>query len=376
MNIKKLTLSRYLLRTVVVAAPAGFVITGLIVYSIKSVIVAAVLGLVLNAVFGAFISLGNYKKLIAPMKDTIGDLDIIIGKSNIDEIGQIENATDVRRGFGIVINSMVENLKAMTGRICNATGAIIQTAEQTAAGSIQIGSNIHEVSVTIRAVANSTREIADLSNQTDLFAKEGVDAVKRISRQVEVIQQVSIENGKTIESLHQSMQEISQITNLINSVAGQTNLLALNAAIEAARAGEHGRGFAVVAQEVRQLAEQSSNATKQIQDTINTIVENSQRAVTGIAEGIEEAKAGFVIVQEVEKRFTQIISAIGSLLERTTSVASSAEQVRVAIQNVSTATEGQSASMEEATAMIHEFDVLTGELTGIANKFSLSQPMS
>lgn len=372
MNIKKLTLSRYLLRTIIVTAPSGFILTGLIVYSIKSVLFAAIVGLFLQALVGALMSFANYNKFVEPMKNTISDLDIIIGKSKIEGISQIETIADVRRGFNDVINSMVGNLRAMTERIRNATGAIIKTTDYTTSGSVRIVSSLSDVSSAILTVTDSTREIADLSDKTDLFAKEGVAEVRRISSQVGLIQDVSIENGKTIESLHQSMLKISQITDLINSVAGQTNLLALNAAVEAARAGEHGRGFAVVAQEVRQLAEQSTTATRQIQETINTIIENSQRAVRGISEGIEEAKTGFVIVKEVEIRFMEIITSIGSLLEKTKAVAGSSEQVMLAIQNVAAATQEQSASMEEATAMVHEFDVLISELTDIADKFSLS----
>lgn len=375
MNIKKLTLFRYLLRTVTLSAPAGVVIISLIVNYVDSALMVAIWGGISCGILGALISMKNYKQLIAPMKSTIGDLDMIINKSRIEEISEIKTVDDVRHGFDMVIKNMIHSLKIMTKKIGDTSDAIIKSAEQTTSGSIETAANINEVSVTMENVSNNTREIAKVSGETDRYAKEGIEGINQVSRQMDLIQRVSDENGGIIKSLNESMQKISQITDVINKIAEQTNLLALNAAIEAARAGEQGKGFAVVAQEVRGLAEQSTAETRRIQGLIDIIVEKSQKAVEGMNEGINQAKNGSQIVSAVGKKFMQIISAIDSLSKGIQSVALSTEEVTLAVHNVAAATEEQTASMEEVTSMIQEFSLLTNELEGLTMKFTLDDPL-
>ncbi|MFZ5648369.1 MAG: methyl-accepting chemotaxis protein [Bacillota bacterium] len=371
MNIKKLSLTRYIFRTVVIAAPSGFFILLAIEQFVDSLIASAALGGLSCGLLGALISLRNYNQLISPMKSTINDLDKIISKSGIEGIEEIKTANDVHTGFNKVISNMIQRLQLMTEKIVHTSETIMKSAENTTSGSIETAASVNEVSSTMESVSNNTREIAKLSGETDSYAKQGIEGINMVSRQMELIQRVTDENGEIIKNLNESMQKISQITDVINSIAEQTNLLALNAAIEAARAGEQGRGFAVVAQEVRQLAEQSTGATRQIQELIDVIIEKSQKAVDGMNEGICQTRAGSKIVGDVGKKFIQIISAIDSLSKGIQSVATATEEVTAAMHNVATATEQQTGSMEEITAMIQEFAKLTADLEELATKFSL-----
>ena len=177
---------------------------------------------------------------------------------------------------------------------------------------------------------------------------------------------------------------------MISGISGQTNLLALNAAIEAARAGEHGHGFAVVAEEVRKLAEESQNASKQIGDLIRAIQEETEEAVTAMETGRTEAEKGRENVAATGEGFSEILSMIRRIQENAGSIKATmddlgqratkidtatgeihdaASKVASESQTVSAATEEQAAGMEEIAASSRGLSDMAHELNTAAAKF-------
>ncbi|UZM99105.1 methyl-accepting chemotaxis protein [Lysinibacillus sp. MHQ-1] len=135
------------------------------------------------------------------------------------------------------------------------------------------------------------------------------------------------------------LKKISDIVSLITAIADQTNLLALNAAIEAARAGEHGKGFAVVADEVRRLAEQSSQSATEIYNLISSIQADSNASLTVMEKGKEDVKVGMTFTNEVGEIFKEILT--------------SSEEVANQIREISAASQQISASSEEVAASVN-----------------------
>jgi methyl-accepting chemotaxis protein len=157
-----------------------------------------------------------------------------------------------------------------------------------------IGATSQHIASTTADMARSANQAESAARATHDASREGQAAVRNTIERIHGVRQETEQSAGSLLALKGRSEEIQNITQIIDQVAGQTNLLALNAAIEAARAGEHGRGFAVVADEVRKLASKTTMATREIGDKLNTIYDEINQAATrmerlvGVVEGVVE----------------------------------------------------------------------------------------
>jgi len=297
-----------------------------------------------------------------------GDLTQEIQVDSKDETGDLAKAVN---RFLSNLRAIMLEVKRASMQVAGASQQLTASAQQTAAGASETASTMGQIAATVEQVSSNAQSVAQASETAARYAGEGERGIAKLTEQMRSIAGSAEQVSDTIVALSKKSQEINQIVGLITSIADQTNLLALNAAIEAARAGEQGLGFAVVAEEVRKLAEESANATKEISSLVNAIQVESKRAVECMAEGGRDVEAGTLVIQEVGEGFNKIISAVQSLTTEIQGVAAATEEMSAGVENVAASTEEQTASMEEVSASAASLSELSGALDAIVGRFKV-----
>ena len=281
-------------------------------------------------------------------------------------------AGDYRGTFGQLkddTNTTVERLREVVGRIKDATEAINMAAKEIAAGNQDLSSrteeqassleetasSMEELNATVKQNAESARQANELASSSNEIATRGGQMVKQVV--------------ETMSGIQSSSQKIADIIGVIDSIAFQTNILALNAAVEAARAGEQGRGFAVVATEVRNLAQRSATAAKEIKALI--------------AESVDKVESGAQLVNEagntmdeVVTSFQQVARLVMDITNASREQSSGIEQVTQAVSQMDEVTQQNAALVEEAAAAAESLEEQAHGLVQSVGMFKLAEGRS
>jgi len=262
-------------------------------------------------------------------------------------------------------NTTVDNLHAIILSIKDATGSINTAAKEIASGNQDLSSRTEEQ-------ASSLEETASSMEQLTSTVKQNADNSRQANELAGNAQQVAVKGGEvvaqvvdTMSAIHQSSSKIADIIGVIDGIAFQTNILALNAAVEAARAGEQGRGFAVVATEVRNLAQRSAAAAKEIKGLISDSVDKvavGNRLVDQAGRTMEE------VVSSI-RRVAQIMSEISSASREQSA---GIEQVSLAVTQMDEVTQQNAALVEEAAAAAESLEEQANSLARSVAIFTLS----
>lgn len=306
-----------------------------------------------------------------------------------DEIGDIAR----------MVQKMEENLRSLIIAIDQTSEQLAASSEELTATSQQAASASNEVSKSMDEIANGATEqaentmegaskLVDLggliennnSNIHDLLessgtvneqVREGLDIIRGLMVKTDDCGAATKKVFGSILKTDESSQKIGEASGLITSIAQQTNLLSLNASIEAARAGEHGKGFAVVADEIRNLAEQSAEATKIIDEMVHSLQANSKDAVEIMQglKGILEAQAQDVKhseskYMEIAGAMEQSVKAVETIEGASATMEQKKNDVENTVQSLSAIAEENAAGAEEGSASIEE---LTASMEDVAN---------
>lgn len=354
-------------------------------------------------------------KPLAQLVDVMGKA----GSGYLNAEADIKSKDEIG-ALGSSFNQMLKNIRLLVGSVKEIATKLEQASEMIAASSEEVGASTLEVSKSIQEIAagatNQAIEASKGLDMTSLLSEKIVDANGKVEKtrfSTEIMEQKNKlgmqlmddlelrlkENTKAAETiggnigaLAEKSKSIGTIVETIQSIAEQTNLLALNAAIEAARAGEQGRGFAVVADEIRKLAEQSSQSTDKIQSIIGEIVaviQTTDATMDGAKEIVINANNSLLQTKEafrqirasvedvsgqifaLSRDLKDIYDAQDGVLKSIENISSVSQQTAAATQQISASAEEQTASMEEITSSVQELNQMINQLGESIKTFKL-----
>jgi methyl-accepting chemotaxis protein len=304
----------------------------------------------------------------------------------------VQESNDDLSTLGHNLNDMVERLGEMTGQIrqamanLNASAAEITAAtSQQASGAVEQSSAITQTATTIdevRAIVDQSFTRAEaVATQAHQAGEESRFGQQVVSESVISMEQIRDDVSGIMENitvLSERTRQIGEIIATVNDIAAQSKLLALNASIEAARAGEHGRGFNVVAVEVRNLAEQSKQATSQVKAILDDVRQATHAVVVateagskGVDEGVRKTGQAGDTIQQLAASVVESAGAAQQFLAGAQQQAVGMEQIAMAMDNINQATVQNLASTRQAEQAAHDLSTLARQMEALVDRYKL-----
>lgn len=260
----------------------------------------------------------------ALQKIASGDLVVDLPPHGQDEVGRLLTAT---KQMAQSMHDAIANIRTAAGQLVDSAHHLSSSSAQVATQSgmqsdaaADMAASIEEMNSSIALVSDHALQAKEVSANSGRVSSEGAMIIQQaVSSMTEIASTVRQASSAVTELGHES-KAISDIVHTIQEIADQTNLLALNAAIEAARAGEQGRGFAVVADEVRKLAERTSQSTKEIEGMIGKILQGTANAVSSMDTGVKQVEEGVAYAGRAGESIAEIRSSALDVAEVVTSI--------------------------------------------------------
>jgi methyl-accepting chemotaxis protein len=306
----------------------------------------------------------NLNTCITSINALVTDINTLSDAAHDGRVSVRVDANTHSGDFRKIVEGVNETLEMIVGPIATVKASVetINTAaEEITSGNNNLSARTEKQAASLEETAASMEELAST-------VKQNADNAKRANQLALNASGVAIKGGAvvsdavlTMTAINESARKIEDIINVIDSIAFQTNILALNAAVEAARAGEQGRGFAVVAGEVRNLAQRSANAAKEIKDLINDSVNKT-------FEGTKQVENAGKTMEEVVASVKQVADIISEIAAASVEQSAGIDQVNTAMTSMDEVTQQNASLVEEATTAAQS---LLEQASALANAVSV-----
>jgi methyl-accepting chemotaxis protein len=313
------------------------------------------------------------------------------GSQVASSAGQMAGASDEAAKVSVQAASAIDEVTSTMHEMSINVQNVVKNTQVQASSVSETSASIDQMVASIQRVADTAKMLVEISHRSREEAQSGMGTMNRVSEGLSRTSQSIQASAKIIDVLGNRADNIGKIIEVIDDLAEQTNLLALNAAIEAARAGEHGLGFAVVAEEVRKLAEKSTQSTKEISELIQGIqteareaVENMEKSTTMVQEGLVLNRDLSIaldkiaaVVTEVYKFSQEIGAATMEQSNGSTQIAKATTRLTEITQEISSAVEEQASgaqavvrAMERMRELVQQSSSSSTELAATAEQMS------
>ncbi len=320
-------------------------------------------GLVSTLVFGVLIA----RSLLTQMGSEPAYAVEVAGKiASGDLAARIETKAGDQSSLLFAIKAMRDSLALIVGEVRSGTDTIATASGQIAGGNLDLSSRTEQQAGSLEETASSMEELTSAVKQNADNARQANQLAASASEVAQKGGAVVSQVVDTMGSINDSAKKIVDIIGVIDGIAFQTNILALNAAVEAARAGEQGRGFAVVASEVRNLAQRSAAAAKEIK----TLIGDSVEKVDAGAKLVDQAGTTMNEIVESVRRVTDIMSEITAASQEQSS---GIEEIGRAIMQMDEMTQQNAALVEEAAAAAESLQEQSAGLAQVVSVFKLNE---
>jgi methyl-accepting chemotaxis protein len=319
-------------------------------------------GGIIASILAALIALWQAHNITRPLREAVdlakrvalGDLTVQVLVKSKDETGELMSAL---KDMNEALVRIVSEVRSGTDTIATASAEIASGNQDLSSRTEQQASSLEETASSIEELTSTVKQNADNARQANQLASSASDVAIKGGM---VVSQVV----DTMGSINESAKKIVDIIAVIDGIAFQTNILALNAAVEAARAGEQGRGFAVVASEVRNLAQRSANAAKEIK--------------TLIGDSVEKVEAGSRLVDQAGNTMDEVVTSVKRVSDIISEIAAASDEQRAGIEQVNQAitqmdhvTQQNAALVEEAAAAAAAMQDQAGSVSQVVSVFKL-----
>jgi methyl-accepting chemotaxis protein len=346
-------------------------------------IVAALIGLALVLWLGRIIATPLREATEVAKQIADGDLTVTVPTSGgKDEVGQLLSAL---RSMVDAWKQQVKETNAGIVTLSSAASEILAGTMQSAAGATETAAAVSETTATVEEVkqtallaSQKARMVSDAAQKATQTADTGRRAIEGGIEGMESVQEQMESIAETIVRLSERSQAIAEIIASVSGLAEQSNLLAVNAAIEAAKAGEQGKGFSVVAQEVKDLAEQSRQATKQvrlilsdIQSAISTAVMTTEQGSRTVAGGVEQANEAGNAIRVLADSIADAAQAAAQIAASSQQQLAGMDQVALAMENIKQVSTENAAGSKQSEASAQNLHELGQKLRQMSERFKL-----